>query len=283
MAHIDPTTGLVEAERAVDAQSVLAIAGSLFVTTWSSNVQTLLRLDPQTLAQIGRWRISSGHAGGAQESDLVLAGEGLWVAGGNRLVRLSLPNGPTTATVSLPGVNNSDVSTDSMGTMLIVGVSGPEGMAIERREPVSGALLATSPISGAFTPTVSGLIGDDLWVSEPTGMMGSTELYDATDLRPVGPPCNEGVSNATCIVGTNGIAAQVTDGRLWVTQGAGGPTRNFCGDIDGNVLATLPVPGQGNVLAIGSRFIFLTDSQGLSADKGLTFTEVSLPLACAGS
>lgn len=288
LARIDPTTGRVQAERAIDVVSLLATAGSLFVTTWSSNEEGLLRLNPRTLAETNRWQISSGHEYGGELSNLAVVKGGLWVAGGNRLVRLSPPNGPITATIDLSGAGNSDVATNSTGTVLLVGV-GP-ATALERRDPTTGALLASRPMHGLFTPTISGVIGDDVWVSVATGMMGTTELYDLTDLRPVGPPCddatcpcNDSQSTATCIVGTNQVTARVTDGHLWVTQDAGGPTRNFCGDIDGHVLATLPVPADGRVLAIGSRYLYVTDSQGLSADKGQTFSEVTIPAACAGS
>jgi hypothetical protein len=289
LARINPTTGRVQAERAIDAASMLGTADSLFVTTWSSNEELLLRLNPQTLAEISHWRISTGHEFAERNSDMAVARDGLWVAGGNRLVRISLPTGRLTATVNLPGADNSDVATDASGTELLVGV-GERTNTVERRDPTTGTLLASRPISGIFTPAISGVMGADVWVSEPTGMMGTTELYDVTDLRPLGPPCdaatcpcNNSQSTATCIVGTNDVSAQVTNGRLWVTQGAGGPTRNFCGEVDGHVLAALPVPNESYVLAVGSRYLFVTDPQGLLADKGQAFSEVTLPAACGRS
>jgi hypothetical protein len=147
-------------------------------------------------------------------------------------------------------------------------------------------------MDGLFTPTISGVIGDDVWLSVATGNEGYTQLYDATDLRVSGQPCDErtatcpcdeGQSTATCITGDNHISAQVTDGRLWVTQPAGGPTRNFCSDIDGHVLATLPVPSAENILAVGSRYLFVADPQSSSADKGQTVSEIEIPAACGGS
>jgi hypothetical protein len=289
LARINPATGRVQAERALDAVSMLGAGGSLFVTTWSSNEELLLRLNPQTLVEIGHWRISTGHEFADRNPDMAVARDGLWVAGGNRLVRISLPTGRLTATIDLPGTDESDVASNATGTELLVGV-GERATAVERRDPVTGALLASRPIEDLVAPTISGVTGHDVWISAATGMMGTAELYDASDLRPLGTPCdpatcpcNNSGSTATCIVGTNDVSAQVTDGRLWVTQGAGGPTRNFCGEVDGHVLAALPVPNESYVLAIGTRYLFVTDSQGLSADKGQAFSEVNVPAACAGS
>lgn len=113
-------------------------------------------------------------------------------------------------------------------------------------------------------------------------MMGYTQLYDLDDLTAIGAPCNEGASNPTCLVGTNGIAAQLTRGLLWVTQAVGGSARNFCGQPDGHVEASLPIPDDDSVLAIGTQndVVFILNPQ-LSKDKGQTVTEESIPKECS--
>jgi len=287
LARIDPTTGRVDKERSLSAGFLSATAAhnSLFVTTQtptnSAITENLLRLDPRTLAETGHWQVSGAGFGG--EGLMALAGGGLWVAGGDRLARFSFSKGRITTSITLSAASSSSVTTNSAGTVLVVTKANQQALGqIERRDPVTGQILSVSaPIGGAGTPSVEGVVGNDLWVSEATGMMGYVELYDLGDLAPLGAVCNEGVSNSDCIEGTNAIRAQLADGLLWVTQTGGGASSNFCGKPDGQVLASLPVPDDDVVLAIGQQdgVIFVGAPQ-LSPDKGETLTEEQLPTGC---
>lgn len=286
LARIDHATGKVAVQRALEGffLSALAYDNSLFVTTRSAAREpvVVLRLNPQTLRETGRSQLPDGGYDLTGGGSMAVAGGNLWVAAGDRLDRLSFTRGAATAvSMALPGADSSDVTMNSAGSVLVVGEANQGGMGhIERRDPVTGDLLGVSAvIGGTVDPSVNGVVGNDLWVSESTGNMGFTELYDLTTLTPVGPLCNEGFGNPTCIVGTNGIAAQLTDGLLWVTQSAGGPTRNFCGDPGGQVLASLPIPDGDFVLTIGRLNLFVATPQ-LSADKGRTFSEEPIPSSC---
>lgn len=283
LALIDGTTGQVKLEREFNATilNATAASGSLFVTTRSAIGEGLVRLNPRNLAETGNWKVIDSGVGFFGRGSLAYAGGALWVAGGDRLDRLSLSRDVVTASIALPGAASSDVATDSTGSVLVVSEANSGGIGhIERRDPMTGALLGVSPqIEGIVDPYINGIVGDDLWVDEATGTMGFSELYDLADLEPVGLPCNEGMSSATCLVGTNGIKAQLIDGLLWVTQAVGGPTRNFCGDPDGQVLATIPVPDDDYVLAIRGHEILLLTPQP-AADKGETVTEEPFPNGC---
>jgi hypothetical protein len=67
--------------------------------------------------------------------------------------------------------------------------------------------------------------------------MGRAQRLAVQTLRPTEVPAV--LSNAT-----NAILAQVIDGILWVTQPAGGPQRNYCGDpATGRRLASVTFDG----------------------------------------
>jgi hypothetical protein len=228
-----------------------------------------------------RWYVTSAPANASGEGFLALAGAGLWVSGGDRLLRLSLPDGRVTASIVLRGETSSDIGADPAGTVLVVGEAddGGEGR-IERRDPVTGRLLAVSPpILGVGTPVVGAVIDGGAWISEATGNMGYVQLYDLSTLTPRGNTCQEGVSTETCFEGSNGIDGRLANGLLWVTQGAGGPTRNFCGNsADGRASAVIPVAPDEEVLAIGADTIYLVAAT--PGGRGSTITEEPIPAAC---
>ncbi len=182
------------------------------------------------------------------------------MAGGNRLLHLSLPEGRITASIILPGAASSDLSANSAGTVLVVGEadSGGHG-AVQRRDPATGAILASHPVMGVTAPAVAGPAGSAVWVSEATGMTGYVQRLDAATLTAAGSSCAEGRSTNTCLEGTNDITARLANGLLWVTQVAGGNGRNYCADpSNGRPLTPirLPQPAQDEVLAIAPRRIF---------------------------
>lgn len=149
LARIDVASGRIVAARqlgAVHFDQAVAAGGSLWVATSSGTGEALIRLDPQTLAVTGRRRIGGDGNQGFSGHVLAVAGGGLWVAGGDRLLRLSLPAGALTASVSLPGVGTSEVAANSPGTVLVAEETNSIGSGIlQRRDPATGALLAASP------------------------------------------------------------------------------------------------------------------------------------------
>jgi hypothetical protein len=262
LARVDPASGRVEAARRLGAAfgQAVAAAGALWVATSALTGETLLRLNPDTLALTGSWRAGSGGGRPWAAQTLVVAGGGLWVAGGNRLLHLSLPAGRITASIILPGAASSDLSANSAGTVLVVGEADSGGRgAVQRRDPATGAILASHPVMGVTAPAVAGPAGSAVWISEATGMMGYVQRLDAVTLAAAGSSCAEGRSTNTCVEGTNDITARLADGLLWVTQVAGGNGRNYCADpADGRPLAPirLPQPAQDEVLAIAPLRIY---------------------------
>ena len=277
LARVDPATGRIEASRRLGAafDQAIAAGGSLWVATSlttssaSSSKQGLLRLNPRTLAITGRW---SDLGGGGS---LALAGGGLWVAGRNRLSRLSLPEGKVTASVSLPGAASSDVAANAAGTILIVGEANKGGLgALERRDPKTGKFLASyrSIFSVGGPPWVGGVIGQGVWVHAASGMMGSVERFAATTLT---------LDRSTIIEGSNGITVLVANGLIWVShaQVEGGPTRNFCGDpSDGRALAPLNIPPDSELLAVGAHNVYYASAPDDQERQNVN--EEPIPDAC---
>jgi hypothetical protein len=261
LARIDPASGHVEAVRRLGAAfgQATAAGGALWVVTWKMTGEDVLRLSPETLRLTGRWRAGRGGGQPLAAQVLAVAGGGLWVAGGNRLLHLSLPGGRVMDSVILPRAASSDLSANAAGTALAVGEADSGGRgAVQRRDPGTGAILASRPMTGVAAPIVFGPVGSAVWVSEATGMMGYVQRLAAATLAPVAGSCAAGRSTDTCLLGTNAITARLAGGLLWVTQPAGGNARNYCAEPSGRVLAPvrLPQPAQDEVLAIAPRWIF---------------------------
>jgi hypothetical protein len=235
----------------------------LWVLVWTAagpGAESLLRLDPTTLQMTRQWHVGTGGepAWGAQV--LIVAGGQLWAAAGNRLARLALHSGLMTAAIALPGAVSSDVSADAAGTTLIVAAADDGGSGtVQRRDAVTGALLASYQVQGVAAPVVAGPTGGSVWISEATGMMGYVQRLDAISMTAAGSACTEGQPTSTCVPGTNAITARIAGGVLWITQTAGGQARNYCADpVTGQRLAPIQLPQQARdiVLAIGLDQIF---------------------------
>jgi hypothetical protein len=285
LVRIDVTTGQVLASRRISGfvVQVLPAGGYLWVVTSSAtNRATLLKLNRRTLWPAAGWHQMPLSAQSTEGYTLAVAGGWLWVADGDRLLRLSLPAGSPTLSVPLPGAGSSDVSADPSGTFLLDGEAGPDGGpgAIQRRDPDTGALLASHPFPPAVAaPMVAGPVDGRVWVTEPTGMMGYIEAFSSYDLAVFGGGCHEGEITSTCIPGDNSVMARIFDGLLWVTDPAGGSMRNYCADPgSGNVLAPirLPRPAQDAVLAIGGGDVFYAAPAG----NGAYVRHEPVPAAC---
>jgi hypothetical protein len=286
LVRIDEASGRVEAARPLGAafEQAISAAGALWVAASTGSypaAQTLLRLNPDTLQLTGKWLVGTGAGQHWAAQVLVVAGGGLWAAGGNRLLRLSLPGGQITASIALPGAASSDLSANAAGTILVVGEADSGGRgAVQRRDPTTGALLASYPMMGVSAPAVAGPAGSAVWVSESTGMMGYVQQLNAATMTAEGIACRDGRTTSTCVEGTNDVTARLAGGLLWITQIAGGNARNYCADpVTGQQIAPieLPEPTQDEVLAITPHRIFYA-SPGPAARQYLR--QETIPSAC---
>jgi len=276
LARVNPVTGAVEAsmqltgvfEQAVEASGAL----------WAAYSDGLARLTPGTLKVTGRWQISGlGQHWGALV--LAAAGGGLWAAGGNRLLRLSLPDGRVDRSIALPGAASSDLSANAAGTVLAVGEAGSSGRgSVQRRDPATGAILASHPMTGVAAPAVAGPDRSAIWLSESAGMMGFVQRLDATTLRPAST-CREGARTNGCVAGTNAILARLAAGLLWVTDPPGGRARNYCADpSDGRVLAVIRLPATGDAILAISRYRIFYAAPGPGAREYVR--QMAIPPGC---
>jgi hypothetical protein len=286
-ARVDSGTGSIQAQRSLAGTLVdLVQAGGWLwaITTTPSNAFTLLRLNPVTLAVTGRLALGQTLD---DTGNLAEAGGWLWVAFGGELLRLSLPDGRITARVALPrGTDQSMVAADPAGTTLLDGAAEGGGGALQRRDPHTGRLLASTPMVGVAEPWVGGVIDAGIWVSDAGGHMGLIERLDLTTLKPerLTSPDLDPDGSGDYIMGNNDIGATIADGLVWITQADGGTQYNYCGDPrTGRLIApiSLPQPYQDEVLAIGTRYIYYTDAPETSTRQYLG--RIPIPARCSRS
>jgi hypothetical protein len=269
LARIDPASGKITASVLTDGfGQAVAADGSLWVTTGSE----VLRLKPATLAVISRMPLGQPGPGPAS---LAVAGGALWLAGTGQLIRVSLTTGAIIKVVRLPHSDRSDVGSDATGTTLVVSTAyGGSGVRIERRDPVTGALIGSTPPTSAVTaPGIGGVIGSDVWYSVSGGMGGSVGRLNVVTLaqEPFSLSWNA----------TNAIRVWVANGLVWVTQAGGGPRLNFCAAPGtGHILASLPLGGadSGIVRAIGSQYLYYLPNTG-----NPLLSRVPIPAGCRGT
>lgn len=264
LARIDPPSGKITASVLTDGfGQAVAADGSLWVTTGSE----LLRLKPATLAVISRVRLGQPGPG---PGSLTLAGGALWLAGAGQLICVSLTTGAIIKVVRLPHSDSSDVGSDAAGTVLVVS-SAYDGsdVRIERRDPVTGALIRSTPATSAVTaPGIGGVIGSDLWYSVSGGMGGGVGRLNVVTLAPEPFSLNWNATSA--------IRVWVANGLVWVTQAAGGPRLNFCAAPGtGHVLASLPLGGtdSGIVRAISSQYLYYRPTPATRCSAGYRFRQ----------
>ena len=210
--------------RAFQAGAPLAAAGSLWLTGSFSGHAMLLRLDPRTLMVTGELTIAPVNSG-AEQSHIAYAGGSIWVDGSDELVRVSPATVAAELTIPLPGADTSDIGgSPGGGTLIVSDADGGDG-TIQRRDPVTGALLASHPLLGAIAPLIGGVSTAGAWVSEPTGMLGYIERFSASSMTP---------QARTQVNGSNGLHADVWGGVLWVHDRRRAPRST-----------TAPEPGDG--------------------------------------
>jgi hypothetical protein len=216
LAEAGQASGAVRATRLLPAGDLgppLAAGGWLWITVSTTANERLLRMNPVSLAVTADVTISGRSYQGftGLGNNLAAAGGALWATSGGRLLRVSPRTGRVTAVVSLPGANTSGAGASADGGILIVSEARDGVGAVQRRDPVTGALIASHPMLGVVAPWIGGVVDSGAWVAEPTGMMGYIERFGVTAMAP---------DPATQAEGTNGITVRVADGLVWVSQKA---------------------------------------------------------------
>jgi hypothetical protein len=277
LTRVDQVTGAIEATRLLSPGQVevpLAAAGWLWVPIATSTGESLLRLNPADLEQAGALRVGGGSDQNAgRGAHMAVAGGALWLAAGGRLLRVSLITGQVIAVVPLPGADTSGVAANGRGTVLVVSEADDSGIgSVQRRDPVTGALLASHPMSGVTAPELAGVIDSGVWLSEPTGLLGYVERFRTARMAP---------DPATDVSGTNAIGAAIADEVAWITDEGGGARRNYCANpVTGLRLATIPLPDldQDRLLAISGLYLYYESP----ASSGFYLDRVPVPAACFG-
>jgi hypothetical protein len=266
-------TGRVRAMRAFPSGYLsppVGAAGSLWITFTTARSARLLRLNPATLVTTGQLRVASASGGAEQAEQIAFAGGAVWVTGGDRLIRVSPTSMTVTTVIRFPGANSSALSASADGHVLVVSEADDGAGTIQRRQPVTGALLASYPVSGVTAASVSGVTDSGVWISEPTGMMGYVERFALAALTP---------EQATLAEGTNSIGAELADGALWITSPVGGSRLNYCADpVTGHREAPIPLPDpdQDWLLAVGPADLYYA----VPAANRMRLERTAIPAAC---
>ena len=272
LARADQATGAIEATHRLGAGypgTPLAAGGWLWITTSTAAGERLLRMNPADLALTGDIGIGGRSYQGvtSRGDDLAAAGGALWVTSGGRLLRVSPRTAKVTAVIPLPGVFSSGV--DASAAILIVSEADGSGLgSVQRRDPVTGALIASHPMGGVTAPGI-GVIGSGVWVAEPTGMLGYIERFSTATMAP---------DPATDVGGSNGLNVRVADGVAWVTEQVDS-RHDYCADpVTGRVLARIavPDPGQDYVLAIAGSYVYYQAPAG----GGFYLRRLHVPVGC---
>jgi hypothetical protein len=272
LARISAATGQVRVERAFPPGFLsppVGAAGSLWVTLMGPHSVRLLRLNPATLAITGQASAPHGVADGGGQ--VAFAGGAVWLTGGDRLIRVSPTSMAVTTVIRFRGANSSALNASADGHVLVVSEADDGAGTIQRRQPVTGALLASYPVSGVTAARVSGVTDSGVWISEPTGMMGYVERFALATLAP---------EQATLAEGTNGIRAMLADGALWIASPVvGGSRLNYCADqVTGHREAPIPLPDpdQDSLLAVGPADLYYA----VPATDRMRLERTAIPAGC---
>ena len=277
LSRVDPATGVIMASNTFSAGFVsdpLYAAGWLWVTDDPASVGDLLllRLDPRTLMVTGELNAGSHPPGSSlgTSGHIAFAGGSIWVDGAGQLIRVSPDTVSAELTIPQPSADSAEVAASPDGGTLIVSEADEGAGTIQRRDPVTGALLASHPMLGVVAPLIGGVSGTGAWVREPTGLLGYIERFQTAAMTP---------EAGTQISGSNDLEANVWDGVLWVSNEASGPAQNYCADpATGRRLATLPLPdlaGDYLMTVTADRIYYST-----TADDEFVIRTVPVPAAC---
>jgi hypothetical protein len=195
--------------------TMLAVAG---LAPWvATRAGELAQLDSSSLAPTLTREIAPRIIGLASSPDA------LWVATSHCIYRLDPADGATRTSYAMPSrVMRFGVSPD--GSRFYVALGRPvrhDAHPVLEFDAATGAVVTRTFAGYAelrgpreLLPTSAGV-----WITTPTGMMGSGLFYRASDLHQRGIGAVDG---RRLIEGTNGIWLSFADGVLWETLGDGG-------------------------------------------------------------
>jgi predicted small lipoprotein YifL len=277
LVRADRATGRIEAARTFSTGYISppqAAGGSLWALLATTR-ETLLRMDPDTLAVTGKLPISNGQNLNSSGfgNHLSVAGGALWAVAGDRLVRVSPRTGRPEKVIDLPGGFSTSMAGNSSGSVLIVSVADSGGRgSMQRRDPVSGALLASRATVGVTAADIGGVIGSGVWAAQPTGMQGFVQRYSTRTLAP---------ARGTAVEGSNGIRVVVADGLAWVLRAGPEEDASYCANpVTGKKLAAIarPRPAQDDVIGVWGRDVYY--AAPAVPDVGVNLKRVTVPAAC---
>jgi hypothetical protein len=269
-ANSAATTALAALPFNGDVDGILATRKALLVTTNRGATTWLLWLNPVTLAVRSQERLP-GTTMYPEGGSMALAGGWLWITHAGSLDRVSLTNEQVTAVVPVMragAYGGLGVAANPSGTVLLDS-EGEEISRVQRRNPSTGALIAQSPpLVAVSPPSIDGIFGPWVWVSQAGGMMGDVNRLDLRTLS--GSPFARADNAPTGpeVWGTNAIRAQVVGSVLWVAQVAGGQQRNYCGSpITGRSgWAPRPLSFDGQFLAATAKNFYYDNGDGSPYD-----------------
>ncbi|HEY3208226.1 MAG TPA: hypothetical protein VGL18_00300 [Actinomycetota bacterium] len=265
MARFDPRTGTAMFGPVIKGAHDLAVAGGWL---WVSGggvldygqpaTRFLYRLDPATLQVLQRLALPE------PPNPLAPTPAGMWVGASEALYLIDPATGHIDRTISLK-MAVGQISIDEQDGILYDSTHPPGDatiQAIEERDPATGALRLRSNVErGALAMNSLAAVPDGVWAAYATGMMGSVDLFDASNLHRLA------VWNGAEMTGTNGIRADLADGILWVSDAMTGALA--CADpATGAFRALVPRSsvsqyGTSNVVAVGSAVYTGTLNNGL--------------------
>jgi hypothetical protein len=277
LVRADRATGRIEAARTFSTGYISApqAAGGSLWALLAATGETLLRMDPDTLAVTGKLRISNGQYLNSSGSGnhLSVGGGALWAVAGDRLVRVSPRTGKPEKVIDLPGGFSTSMAGSSSGSFLIVSVADSGGRgSMQRRDPVSGALLASRATVGVTAADIGGVIGSGVWAAQPTGMQGFVQRYSTRTLAPAA---------GTAVEGGSGIRVVVADGLAWVLRAGPEEDASYCASpVTGKKLAAIPLPrpAQDDVIGVWGRDVYY--AAPAVHDEGVNLKRLTVPAAC---
>jgi hypothetical protein len=272
LARFVASTGLIEASRSFSQAFVsapVAAAGWLWIISGVRNSVWLLRLNPLTLATTGRLRLTDRYSGWfvGPSAHITFAGGAIWTTGSGQLIQVTPGSMTISRRIPLTGADSTGVGASPDGHVLIVSEAHYGAGTIQRRDPATGALLASRPVFGVTAAGIEAVTDSGVWMSVPTGMLGYIERFTTASLAP---------QPATAVHGTNAIHAFLADGSLWVVSPGSGIRLNYCADqVTGHPIASIPLPDyqQDSVTAVASAGLFYLDPE-------FHLTRSSVPSAC---
>ena len=274
--RVDPVTGQATARNTFSPGWVsppVAAGGALWLTDSTAAGRVLLRLDPATLMVTGELRIPGTETPDAGDTgqQLAFAGGWLWADSGAQLLRIAPATAAVTAVIPLTaGTFSSRLGASPDGSTLVVTEMGTRSGAVQRRNPETGAVLASAAMAGPASAAIGGVTGTSVWVAQSTGNFGFVQRLSLATMTP---------DHASDVSGTNAIRALVAAGALWVTDHAGGTARNYCASAaTGRVLAPLPMAAapRARLLGVTGGHLYYA----VPATGGSRILTVPVPAAC---